>query len=486
MLRYLLIGALDLNRFKERNTRIDQRPEYMSDKKQKSYALEVTLVLLALVIAFVTQGVIKSANPPEVSNIPSGNKTALKEAREEGQEDPSDLSQEDKLPTEYNKHLTDLSSVPDWTELEQYQYTITKEDFIRELEEVYTINGKWEDWITTTDASAMIRMSAADGSQLFELLFASEVKQESPPKFWRKRDEVIVKDPLKPLLGLRIVIDPGHIGGEFAEVEERQFNYKETPPVKEGDLTLKVAKMLGQQLENLGAQVMLTREYLAPVNPNRPDDYDKFSYSKISKTNLWATPVAIRRASEKLFYRAGEIRERAKHVNTEYRPDLVLCLHFNAGMKSEELIQDEHFHIILNGAYMDDEVAKDDQRFTMLQRILQRIHPEEARLSAYAAAAFTSHTGLKPYQYDPASNRALNVDENPYLWARNLAANRSYLCPVLFYEPYLMNGADTHARIIQGDYEGLRYLNGMLRPSIFREYVNAVTEGLVNYYSNRK
>jgi hypothetical protein len=57
---------------------------------------------------------------------------------------------------------------------------------------------------------------------------------------------------------------------------------------------------------------------------------------------------------------------------------------------------------------------------------------------------------------------------------------------VLFYEPYLMNGADSHARINQGDYEGLRYLNGMLRPSIFREYVNAVTEGLVNYYSNRK
>lgn len=458
----------------------------MSDKKQKSYALEVTLVFVALVIAFVTQGVIRSANPPEVDNIPSGDKTALQDNISEIDEDPSVIKQEDKVPKTYNKHLTDLATEPDWTELEQYQYTISKEDFERELEEVYTIDGEWKDWITTTDKSAMIRKSAADGTQLFELFFASEVKNESPPKFWRKRDEVIVKDPLKPLLGLRIVIDPGHIGGKYSQIEERHFIYKDSPPVKEGNLTLKVAKMLAKQLETLGAQVTLTREYLSPVNPNKPDDYYEYAYAQMSETNLWATPVAIMRESEKLFYRAGEIRERAKHVNNDYRPDLVLCLHFNAGIKSEELHKDEHFHMILNGAYMDNEVAKDDQRFTMLERILQRIHPEEARLSAYAADAFTAHTGLKPYQYNPESNRALNVDKNPYLWARNLAANRSYLCPVLFYEPYLMNGADSHARIMQGDYEGLRYLNGMLRPSIFREYVNAVTEGLVTYYSNRK
>ncbi|MGJ8657624.1 MAG: N-acetylmuramoyl-L-alanine amidase [Akkermansiaceae bacterium] len=458
----------------------------MSTKKQKSYALEVTLVVLALVVAFVTQGVIKSANPPEIPDMPAGDKTALEDAIAEGEEIALEAKQEEKVPREYNKHLTELASNPDWTELDAYQYTITREDFERELEEVYTINGKWKDWVTTTDESALIRMSAADGTKLYKLFFASEVKQERPPKFWRKRDELNVKDPTKPLLGLRIVIDPGHIGGKFANIEEREFYYKDSPPVKEGNLTLKVAKLLAKQLETLGAQVTLTREYLKPVNVNQTDDYYKYAYTKLSKANLWATPVAIERESEKLFYRAGEIRERAKHVNNDYRPDLVLCLHFNAGPTSEELIQDEHLHMILNGAYMDGEVAKDDQRFAMMQRVLQRIHPEEARLSAYAADAFTAHTGLKPYQYDPASNRALNVDKNPYLWARNLAANRSYLCPVVFYEPYLMNGADSHARLMQGDYEGLRYLNGMLRPSIFREYVNAVTEGLVTYYSGRK
>lgn len=458
----------------------------MSEKKQKSYALEVTLVVLALVVAFMAQELIKSANPPEIPDLPTGDKTAIEDSLEKEEEESAQLKKEDMVPQEYNKHLTDLAVEPEWSQLDAYQYTITREDFERELEEVYTINGKWKDWVTTTDESAMIRMSAADGTKLYELFFVSEVKQERPPKFWRERDELNVKDPTKPLLGLRIVIDPGHIGGKYAAVEEREFIHKDAPPVKEGNLTLKVAKLLAHQLENLGAEVTLTREYLRPVNVNKAEDYYKYAASKLEGGNLGATPVAVKRVSEKLFYRAGEIRERAKLVNDEYRPDLVLCLHFNAAGSSEELYQEEHFHMILNGAYMDGEVAKDDQRFMMLQRILQRIHPEEARLSAYAAYAFTAHTGLPPYQYDPGSNRALNVDKNPYLWARNLAANRSYLCPVVFYEPYLMNGADSHARILQGDYEGLRYLNGMLRPSIFREYVNAVTEGLVTYYSNRK
>ena len=34
-----------------------------------------------------------------------------------------------------------------------------------------------------------------------------------------------------------------------------------------------------------------------------------------------------------------------------------------------------------------------------------------------------------------------------------------------------------------GDYAALRFVNGQLRPSIYREYVNAVTKGLVSYYT---
>jgi len=42
------------------------------------------------------------------------------------------------------------------------------------------------------------------------------------------------------------------------------------------------------------------------------------------------------------------------------------------------------------------------------------------------------------------------------------------------------------ARIQAGDYEGTRNINGVKRKSIFREYADSVTNGLIEYYSKAR
>ena len=69
-----------------------------------------------------------------------------------------------------------------------------------------------------------------------------------------------------------------------------------------------------------------------------------------------------------------------------------------------------------------------------------------------------------------------------YVYARNLVATRLYQCPVVYFEPYVMNNSEVFARIQAGDYEGTRLINGIERPSIYREYVDSVVKGLVEYY----
>ena len=49
-------------------------------------------------------------------------------------------------------------------------------------------------------------------------------------------------------------------------------------------------------------------------------------------------------------------------------------------------------------------------------------------------------------------------------------------------EPYVMNSTADHARIQAGDYEGLREISGKPRPSIFREYADALALGLERHY----
>jgi hypothetical protein len=45
-----------------------------------------------------------------------------------------------------------------------------------------------------------------------------------------------------------------------------------------------------------------------------------------------------------------------------------------------------------------------------------------------------------------------------------------------------MNSSEVFARIQAGDYDGTRPINGVERPSIYREYVDGVVDGLVEYY----
>ncbi len=67
------------------------------------------------------------------------------------------------------------------------------------------------------------------------------------------------KSRVSALAGLKVALDPGHIGGYWAKMEERWFQIGNSKPVTEGDMTLLVAKLIANKLESWGAQVYLTR-----------------------------------------------------------------------------------------------------------------------------------------------------------------------------------------------------------------------------------
>ena len=49
-----------------------------------------------------------------------------------------------------------------------------------------------------------------------------------------------------------------------------------------------------------------------------------------------------------------------------------------------------------------------------------------------------------------------------------------------------MNCNTDYARIQAGDYQGLRQIAGKARPSIFREYADAVATGLAEHYTSQR
>jgi hypothetical protein len=394
-----------------------------------------------------------------------------------------------------------LGAQPKWAVLEKYQETITHDEFTRLIQDVYCTHGFAPDLIEISEKTARILMNR-EAQKFFTLRFAeNDASRKAVPRLWRPAESLPPAKPEKPLSGLRIALDPGHLGGKWAKMEERWFQVGNSQPVQEGDLTLRVARLLASRLRELGAKVFFIRNSNEPVTAKRPGDFQKLARKILIKNGV-PQPLAgvvspddpeneqtIRWESEILFYRYSEIRRRAALVNFKLHPDLVLCLHFNAegwgDPNSPMLLDRNHLHLLVNGSYLQDELEFDDERFEMIRRLLSRAYDQELPLADVVATAMAKEMQLPPYQY-PTTLTTTKVGTSGYVYARNLLATRIYRCPVVYCEPYVMNGNDVFARIHAGDYEGMRNVNGVERKSIFREYSDSVADGLVEYYSKAR
>jgi N-acetylmuramoyl-L-alanine amidase len=387
--------------------------------------------------------------------------------------------------------LSVLGREPDWTQLEQYQGTMTREDFTRLLDTVYAPGGAWKGTIEIGEIGASILTT---GSNRWVLHFAREGKKaREPERYWKP----ISRLPLTqlPLSGVTIALDPGHLGAEWAKMEERWFQMgADTVPVAEGDMTLLTARLLAAKLKARGADVVFVRNDTEPLTKLRPEDLRDAAREQLKRQGIGliredyngaADPLrmnSVKWTSELLFYRIAEIQERARLVNEKLQPDMVLCLHYNAEAWGDPakptLVNKDHMHVMVNGCYSAQELMLDDVRYAMLMKLLTRCYPEELTVAEHVADDLAEATGLPPYEY--TQGNAKRVGDDPYVWARNLLANRVYQCPVIYIEPYVMNSPEVWARVQAGNYEGLRMVAGKMRQSIYREYASAVAQGVVD------
>jgi len=395
-----------------------------------------------------------------------------------------------------------LAPPPDWSALDVYQGTITRGEFLDGLNHWYAPRDAWKPFIEVDATEARIRTRSEKDAPIYQLQFRTgqgETKGRTvSPKesrFWRLPTEMPpLEDPAKPLAGVRIAIDPGHLGGPWAKMEGRWFQIGDEIPITEGDMVLIVSRLVREQLEQLGAEVQLVRETTRPVTRLRRIAFLNEAYQSLLRSGRldgWPPAAAQRRIlkeAEKLFYRTAEIRARAELINETIQPDLVLCLHFNADAwgnpNQPQLVDRHHFHLLLNGCYEAYELALDDARFQMLHRLLSRVSTVELPAGKAAVTAMKRETDLPPYRYGGTNAWALG--DQGYLWARNLLANRIYAAPVLFYEPFVMNSQLDYPRLqtaLQRWKEAAPDPPPADSNDLFEEYARAVVEGVKQYYA---
>lgn len=393
---------------------------------------------------------------------------------------------------------------PPW--LASYQETVTSDGFAALTGALFAPAGGLEDY--TLYAPGAVRFfgdTARTGAPLFELRFAAdEVRRAArPPAAFKdlRALEQLDNKPDRPLDGLRIALDPGHIGGRWARMEERFFvGDRSGWFVQEAALNLEVARHLRMRLEAAGALVVQTKDNFEPVTAARPADFTEEARRIEGAVERYPDlPPLVRQAEledrigkrqEFLFYRREEIRARALRVNREFKPDLTVCLHFNAVETAPgQVFTDRNAVVVfIHGNYLPGELASAEMRERLVEKLLSGAFEVEREAAGHVARALAKATGL------PASGNggegggggSLPVSDGGYVCARNLAANRLIDGPVLFTEAYYMNHRTVFRRIQAGDYEGVRVIDGGdAVPSIFREYADAVADGLIAFYRAR-
>src|ERR1041385_976191 len=183
-------------------------------------------------------------------------------------------------------NLSVLGRRPKWSVLEHYQETITHDKFEHLLRDVYGTHGFADDFFKIDNDSAQILTNRASHNY-FTLRFAKdEDSREHVPRLWRPAKSLPPANEEKPLAKLKIALDPGHLGGKWAKMEERWFRVGDSAPVKEGDLALRVARLLAPRLRALGATVSFVRSHAEPVTLKRPEDFKELARKILIKNGV--------------------------------------------------------------------------------------------------------------------------------------------------------------------------------------------------------
>jgi N-acetylmuramoyl-L-alanine amidase len=407
--------------------------------------------------------------------------------------------------------LSPLAPTPDWAALQAYQQTITRKEFARLIDQVYSIDGSFWNYAEIDDNSVTVFSDTAKRHPLFTLHFAASDSACAPLPYHYQTQSTST-DPARPLKGIRIALDPGHIGGDWAKLEARYFKLGDDPPVEEAKLNLITCDRLAERLEADGADIIWAKHSYEPVTDLRPSDLHRqaiaalalpehaSSSSGYTPSFLFGIPLPhfpragsqaaieerIDNEAALLFYRVAEIRARGDVVNRQH-PDLTICVHYNADDWGDDpdhhpiLTKQSRLVIFTNGAYEKSELAYDDYKYDLLRKLLDRTAVQEERGCALVGQAMLDTLKYPPENY-PGTYFAHHVTDVPSVYARDLLANRIYHGPVIYCEGPYMNARDAYYRIIAGDYLGLRTIQGQSVPSIYRDYASAVEKGVLKYF----
>lgn len=274
------------------------------------------------------------------------------------------------------------------------------------------------------------------------------------------------QDSLKPLKGLRVALDPGHIAAdvEEGEIEGKYVKMRPSPQTRmqrirfnEATLTLATAYLIKAELEALGAEVLLSRTEVGKGARNM--NYQEWRKNEFENTlkeeqeagrmtakdaTWWRTKATELDLYRRLFT-AQDLRYRAQKIN-DFHPHLTLIIHYNIDSPNWERRDANGFFpptganycmAFVPGSFMRGELNKQADRISFLRLLLTGDIKESTRLTKHFIRVSNRLTGVPII---PAENElgyltnACILTEYEGVYARNLTLTNLIQGPLCYGE----------------------------------------------------
>ncbi len=321
----------------------------------------------------------------------------------------------------------------------------------------------------------------------------------------------------KQLSGLKIALDPGHMGGNFWDEESGNFvrdNYGNQ--LSEGILTLQIALKLEEEFRKLGAETFITRRDFLPVtdvayknfeiktnalNFFRESSLEKWFQLLISSNfkNDWDLYNAFtshekyqRIFSEQMrwqyFMLDEDLKARVMAIN-KFSPDITLIIHLDTetsmdypnGINLKNINKTKAF--VIGGFSKNEFASRDDRKQFGVHLLDSQSWNDSVELSQSVVNQLHIQLGL-PLEKSRSGN-SQNI--SPGVQARNLLLLRKLKPhPVSYLECLYYNNYTEFYSLLQNDQSMTINGNKYFFSNRLALVVNSIKDGVLDFIENYK
>ena len=267
------------------------------------------------------------------------------------------------------------------------------------------------------------------------------------------------KTPEKPLTGIKICIDPGHIAGnlKMAYLEQKYVHFTkdiytdlkaDSVDIGEGILTFQTASILKKMLEEKGATVFVTRENNSTTFGCTYEEWYKKHRKKTLDSLFEADKLTSQKHKQFLhlsasaffleFFKDYELQQRARVINN-FRPDLTAIIHYNVNEKNVPWLKpsDKNFCMaFIPGCITNDNIQTPAGKINLLRLLLTNDVDESEKISSLLVKELSKQLNIAAAQTDDASYLSEHCKPTPStgVYCRNLALCRMVKGPLAYGE----------------------------------------------------